>query len=237
MEGTDVNSDHGETPAVGESSATPAAYSLADVARTLQTSVQQIRAWARLLGPGVQDPPFSFQDLVAFRTLHGFKQAGLPYARIRKALQHLRKLLPGIEAPLSCLRLRIEGREILVDRGHQAMTTRGQLLLSLEPERPRTTVLVLAEGASSPAEAEARALARELAEAHVDLGGQLLEAGHPVDARSELERALAFDPAHVHALTCLARVFDALGCPVKAEEYRKRAKTQDPPRPEARGPR
>ena len=125
---------------------------------------------------------------------------------------------------MRCLRLRVDGREIIVDWGHQAMTARGQRLLCLESALPRTTVLCLADRGREPV--KAGDLARELAEAHVDLGEQLIQAGHPVDARKELERALVFDPEHRGALLGLARVFEALGCPVKAEEYRKSSRRE-----------
>jgi len=200
-------------------------FTTAEVARALDTSVQQVRAWTPLVRAEGGAGRYSFRDLVQFRTLKAFKEAGLSRDRIRKALGLVRKSFPSVDSPLSELRFRVEGREVVVELEDRSMTAGGQLLLDLEGEEPRTTVVSLPD--LDARLRKGRSLAADLAEAHTDLGVQLLESGHAVDARRELERALLYDPNHTPACRGLAEAYDALGCPVKAEAYRTLAEERE----------
>jgi hypothetical protein len=89
-------------------------YSIAEIARALDTSPQQVRAWRRLVRPDGGKGAYRFRDLVAFRTLKALKDAGLDRRRIETAIRHLHRSFPSVDAPLSGLRLRVEGREVVV---------------------------------------------------------------------------------------------------------------------------
>ncbi|MBN2492064.1 MAG: hypothetical protein JXQ29_14550 [Planctomycetes bacterium] len=193
-------------------------YSAADIAAALGVTPQQVRAWHRLVRPQGEEGEYSFRELVAFRTLKALKAAGLGRARIRAALDHLRRSFPSLDAPLASLCLHVEGREVIVDLERGAMTVQGQLLLELDAEEPRAVIVEL--GSRNAGRGVPGALAAELAQAHADLGRQLLRAGHALDARGELERALLYDPDFAPAYETLAEVFGALGCPQRATEYR-----------------
>lgn len=201
-------------------------FSRREVAAALGTSVQQVRAWHELVRLESAEDGYTFRELVAFRALHALKSAGLSRARLLAALRHLRLSLPAVDVPLRSVRLRVEGREVIVDLEDRSMTASGQLLLDLDGERPTTTVVSL-PGATDRA-ADGRALAADLARAHTELGRQLLAAGHTLAARDELERALAFEPDHAEALAALAAVFTALGCTTKAAEIRRLAAASSP---------
>ena len=198
-------------------------YSRAEIAGALDVSPQQLRAWHGLVRPEGGEGDYSFRELVAFRTLKALKAAGLTRARILRALDHLRRSFPTVDAPLSSLCLRVEGREVVVDLERGAMTAQGQLLLELDLDEPRAAVIELdrrGEGGAS--------LAAELARAHVDLARELLAAGHALDARSELERALLYDAEYAPSYETLAEVFAAIGCPQRAAEYRDLAAAKRP---------
>jgi len=199
-----------------------ASYSVSEIARALGISGQQARAWGRLVRPEGSQGPYAFRDLVAFRTLKALKDAGLDRSRIEFAIRHLRKCFPSLDAPLSSLRLRVEGRDVVVELGDRSMTATGQLLLDLDADEPRTAVITL-PGLEGRLE-QGRALGFELAAAHTDLAEQMLAADRAAEAASELERALLYDADHARAYQRLAEVYTALGCPVKARECRRLAR-------------
>jgi len=199
-----------------------ASYSMSEIARALGISRQQARAWAQLVRPDGRHGLYDFRDLVAFRTLKALKDAGLDRGRIAAAIRHLRKSFPSVAAPLVGLRLRVEGREVVVELGDRSMTASGQLLLDLDSGEPRTTVVAL-PGLDDRVE-QGRALGAELAGAHTDLAEQMLAAGRAAEAEAELERALLYDGDHARAYQRLAEAYASLGCPVKAREFGRLAR-------------
>ena len=201
-------------------------YSLREIARVLGLSEQQVRAWEDLIG--IEGSPvkgrnhcYSFRDLLQFQTLKAFKAAGLSRTRISKALEHLHRTFPSEETPLSTLRFRVEGKEVLVELEGRTQTAGGQLLLDLDAEEPRSVVLQFPD--VEDRRRQRRSLAEDLAEAHLELGIKLLGAGHVVDAQRELERALFYDRDRADIYHHLSEVFSALGCTVKAQEYKAMA--------------
>jgi len=167
---------------------------------------------------------FSFQDLVFLRTARGLTEARLPPRRIRRALSSLRERLPegrpltGVRLGVDGTRIVVEdgtGRwqpesgQILLDFEIGELAQRGSPTLRAEfgEERAAETELTAEEWfecaceleSGSPEEAIAayrRALELDPAhaDAHVNLGRLLHEAGDAASAATHYEAALSSRP-------------------------------------------
>ena len=189
---------------------------------------------------------FTFQDVVLLRTANSLQSAQIPPRKILRSLARLRADLPG-ELPLTGLRITAVGSEIAVKEGaSQGQVDSGQLLMDFEvmpaagsvsflTRTPPGAELSVDDGpidwfahavsleATDPAQAEAayrRAIehAPQDADAYLNLGVMLCEAGRCDEAIALYERALAGNPKEplLHfnlaiALEDAKRVEDALG--------------------------
>jgi tetratricopeptide (TPR) repeat protein len=162
---------------------------------------------------------FTFQDVVLLRTAHGLQSAQIPPRRILSSLRRLKASLPEA-LPLTGLRITAVGKEIAVREGRTHWSPEsGQLLMDFEvapvggevaflqpaqepaPEDPAEW---FARGealeATDPAGAEAAychalRLAPDHADAYMNLGALLCEAGRCDDAVALYDVALAHCPA------------------------------------------
>jgi len=202
-------------------------YSASDVARLLELSPAQVRAWARDgLVEGKRgargEYRFSFQDLVLLRVARELRGARVTPRRIRRALSALRGNLP-VGRALSALKIGAEGDRVVVHDGTKRWNPEsGQLHFAFE-------VKDLARDAAPLARAQARAARdQELgAEDWYELGCDL-EAPAPAEAREAYERALKLDPAHVEANVNLGRLLHEAG-DAKGAEARYRAALEAQP--------
>lgn len=183
---------------------------------------------------------FSFQDLVLLRAAKGLAAARIPSRRIRIALRKLKQELPK-GRPLSGLRIAADGERIVVTDGETAWNPEsGQLVLDFSvselaakagPLTRRRARAARAEEkltadewyalgfdleVTSPEEArDAYRRALELdphhADAHVNLGRLLHEAGRVADAAAHYRLALDADPDHATAAYDLAIALEDLG--------------------------
>jgi tetratricopeptide (TPR) repeat protein len=193
-----------------------AGYSANDVARLLEISAGQVRAWARDgLVEGKRgargEYRFSFQDLVLLRVARELRVARVKPRRIRSALSALRGNLP-VGRSLSALKIGAEGDRVVVHDGTKRWNPEsGQLHFAFD-------VADLARDAAPLARAQARAArGRELgAEEWYELGCDL-EAPAPAEAREAYGRALALDPSHVEANVNMGRLLHEEGDSVGAE--------------------
>ncbi len=166
---------------------------------------------------------FTFQDLVFLRGARGLTEARLPPRQIRRALTALRERLPE-GSPLAAVRLGAEGNRIVVEDGTgRWQPESGQILLDFgdaegaappasapgafpavrgaEPEFSAEQWFELGcelEGQSAEeaiaAYRKALALDATHADAHVNLGRLLHEAGDAAEAAAHYEAALAARP-------------------------------------------
>jgi DNA-binding transcriptional MerR regulator len=111
-------------------------YSAAQAARLAGCTVAQVETWRRigLVTPDAEAGSYRFADLVALRMVSSLLDAGVPMARIRRAV---RELLEAGE-DLTTLSLTSEGDTVLACRDDGQVLDvlrRGQLVLFVSVER------------------------------------------------------------------------------------------------------
>jgi tetratricopeptide (TPR) repeat protein len=209
-------------------------YSVKDVARLLDLSVGQVRAYARA---GVLEPQrgsrgeylFSFQDLVLLRTAKGLVAQRIAPARVRNALTELKRRLPQ-GRPLSAVQIVARGDRVLVRQGDALWRPdTGQSEFDFE-------VSELAEQVA-PHVAKAIEAARErddelTAEDWFALAADL-ETAAPEHAREAYRRALELDPHHVESRVNLGRLVHETGRAAPAEAHYRLALAAEPQHPTA----
>jgi tetratricopeptide (TPR) repeat protein len=220
-------------------------YGAREVAKMLGLSEGQVRSWVRagFLDPS-RGPRgelrFSFQDLVLLRTAQGLVSARIPPRRVRSALRKLKGQLPG-GRPLRAVHIRAEGDKIVVGDGDaQWSPESGQVLfdfgarelarkvapLHLRAREPSATAADWYERACDLEESEPDAaqdayrraleLDPDLADAHVNLGRLVHEAGDPRAAAEHYRSAIELDPGSVIALFNLGVALTDLRMPDEA---------------------
>ncbi len=186
------------------------------------------------------DLRFSFQDLVLLRTAKGLAAAKIPARRIQRALKRLRDELPQ-GRPLSALRIAAEGDRIVVTDGDTAWYPEsGQVVLDFTVSEIATKAGPIARKRSEAARVEERLSAEEWyalgcdlevtspeeardayrraleldphhAEAHINLGRLLHEAGRLEDALGHYRLALQANPDDSTAAFDLAIALEDVG--------------------------
>jgi tetratricopeptide (TPR) repeat protein len=219
-------------------------YRAREVARMLGLSLGQVRAYVRagFLEPA-RGPRgelrFSFQDLVLLRTAQGLVSARIPPRRVRSALRKLKEQLPE-GRPLRAVHIRAEGDRIIVGDGEARWSPEsGQVLFDFEARELARKVAPLQlrsafEGDASDwyergcdleetapdeaAEAYRRALELDPdhADAHVNLGRLLHDAGDARAGAEHYRRAIELIPGHGTALFDLGVALEDLRMPAEA---------------------
>src|SRR5262245_55438883 len=200
---------------------------------------------------------FSFQDLVVLRAARGLLEAGVPVARVRRALAALAGELPE-GRHLSGVKIYADGRSVAVcDAGGVWQPETGQTLLAFEvdglarlaeavrAERPAEAstgdgeqarlafergIDLEDEDPKRAAEAYREALAQDpgLADAWVNLGRLVHEGGDALEAMRLYERALAITPDDpILHFNLALATEDAVGAEAAAVHY-ERALALDP---------
>ena len=179
--------------------------STAEVTRLLGLDERRIREWVR---SGLCRPQrrgrryaFSFQDLVVLRAAKALIDAGVPGARIRRAITALARDLPEGKS-LSGLRIFADGRDVAVGvAGERWQPATGQKLFEFEVDQLAELVEGKREAPSSDSARDSAALAREAFEQALGLEDNDTKA-----ATRAYERALALDPALADAYVNLGRL-------------------------------
>jgi tetratricopeptide (TPR) repeat protein len=212
------------------------------VAAIVGISESRVRYWAQtgVVGPSERAGgrvAYTFEDLVGVRAAKELLDGGLTLQRARKHLDALRTQL-GIDRPLTTLRVRASGDELVVSDGSTTFAPlTGQLMLDfgldeLAGKLASLHALPSPAGADSAwgwfleaMELEARgnddaalvayrkALAGDpaMAAAHTNLGNLHYRRGERGEARAAYEAALALDPEQPEARYNLANLLDDVG--------------------------
>jgi tetratricopeptide (TPR) repeat protein len=192
-------------------------YSARDVERVLSLSRTTLRSLIRVgcvtpaRGPR-REQRFSFQDLIVLRTARSLIEARIPRARIRRALESLRRSLPA-DLPLSGLTIHAVGERVVVREGARHWQAEsGQYLLSLDVSMEHGVLSVL-ERARPEVDLDANAWLAQACS---------LEESDPVAALAAYERAAAADPALLGAWVNRGRLLHERGALREAQEvYRE----------------
>lgn len=201
---------------------------------------------------------FSFQDLVLLRTAKALAGARVSPRRLRRALRRLTRQLPGGRPLSEVRITAEGDRVVVRDGDSAWMPDSGQLVLDFnvadlahrvaplarrrvdaarqaQPELTADQWYELACDLEAAAPQEARdAYRRALeleprhADAHVNLGRLLQEAGAIVAASEHYRAALTYEPAHATAAFNLGVALEDLGRRVEAAEAYKAALAADP---------
>lgn len=233
------------------------AYGSREVARMLGLSVGQVRAFVRagFLEPS-RGPRgelrFSFHDLVLLRTAQGLVQARIPPRRVKQALRQLRERLPEGSA-LRGLRIAAEGDRIVVgDGAARWQADSGQVMFDFEIADLERKVAPLSHAprlrgpsaealyeqgceleeddpdAACAAYERAIALDPRHADAHVNLGRLLHEAGDAEAAAEHYRIAAEARPDDATAAFNLGVALEDLERPAEAVAAYERAVAADP---------
>ena len=185
-------------------------YRSRDVSKMLDLPVAEVRRLARAGFVAARRGPrnelrFSFQDLVLLRAAAGLAHARVPKARVRRALQSLRRQLPE-GRPLAAVRVSADGVQVVVqDGGARWHPETGQVLLDFEVGDLARKVAPVVRAA-----VRARAGAPLDSDAWYRWGCDLEDAA-PREAEDAYRRALDIDPAHGGAHLNLGRLLHERG--------------------------
>ncbi len=208
-------------------------YDQREVSRLTGISESQIRYWDRqgLITPQEKDRGrlwFDFQSLVAFRTVKNLRRQGVSLRRIRKCVEKLRQIMPGLKQPLSEVRISLIDDQLILGKNRRRFTPEGQLCIDFAGEERAPVPLAGAAGdelffqaledeeAGRLDEAQAKyeailATVPDHVDALVNLGNILFLAGSEQAAASRYLQALAANPDHVEANYNLANLLEDRG--------------------------
>ena len=195
-------------------------YTSHDVARMLDLSIGQVRAYTRAGFINPRRGPhggyrFSFQDLVLLRTTKDLIASRIPPRKIKHALKKLKEQLPS-GRPLSAVKIAVSGDRIVVRDGKTLWNPEsGQTCFDFE-------VSELAEKAAPlDRRAAQEAFSSEsprTAEEWFDIGCEL-EATEPEAAREAYCRVLEIEPTHADVHINMGRLLHEAGQAGDAEAH------------------
>lgn len=198
------------------------AYSTREVAELLGVAPARVRALARsVITEPVRDERgrlrFSFQDIVMLRQAQGLLNGNGHPRRVWRAMRTLGRQLG--ERPLSSIKMRVEGRDVLVTASNTTWN----------PESGQTLFDFFGEGGAervSLAERRSAALASRLAKSAEDwfeLGIALESVGATLDAEAAYRNAFRVDERHVDSRINLGRMRHAAQALAEAEALYREA--------------
>ena len=179
------------------------AYSREETRRLAGISERQLASWERqkLLEPAAQ---YGFRDLLAIQTLVRLRKNRVAPARIRVALEALRKKIRDVGDPLTELKLFADGRRIRVEIDGRAMDAMsGQLLLNFDAsDLKRLVQLPQKDGAAL--ERDRRVTAERWFQRGLDLEQSGAPAAEVIEA---YKKAVELDPKSAGALVNLGTIY------------------------------
>jgi tetratricopeptide (TPR) repeat protein len=171
-------------------------FSRREFQRILDVTEKQLSYWEklRLVAPrkkGVEKS-YDFQDLITLRTAKQLIETGVSAQRLQRSIVALQKQLGEVKSPLTELRIRSNGRDVVVERaGMHLEPISGQIVLNFETQELKEKVRVMPQRKAD----EWVALGVEREESESEAGLQAAVAAY--------ESALDIDPGHVDALNNL----------------------------------
>ena len=198
------------------------AYTREEVRRLLDVSERQLRSWEQqnfISSTG----EFSFSDILALRALIGLRQAKIPTAQIRKAVDSVRARLRDVNSPLTELKIYAAGKKIRVQfEGQKMESMSGQLLLDFDEAEIKKLLAFPAQAVTQPAAGRARNTRLE-AEHWFEKGLELEQTGAPMEEIvSAYLKAAEIDPTSAGAFVNLGTVyFNARDWREAERQYRK----------------
>ena len=227
-----------------------------EVARIFELKESRIRYWAQtgFVGPSGSKGSqrlYTFGDLVGIKTAKELLAQGIPLQRVRKNLAALRRSMPDLQQPLTALRVRCDGDNIVVEHEDGIFEpATGQLLLDFDVEAVRSQAAKILH-LHQPARMEPQAggqprgeiLAGDPEDASLDrpttaygwfMRGCSLDAREdPTEALEAYRKALEMDPGLAAACTNLGNLLYGRGERESALHYYQQACALDPEQPEA----
>jgi tetratricopeptide (TPR) repeat protein len=196
-------------------------YDHREVSRLIGISEGRIRHWERQGLVPRQDKIrgrllFDFQGLVAFRTVRELQRQGVSLGRIRKCMERVRRLLPGLKQPLAEVRISLFRDQIVLGRNRRRFTPEGQLILDFSARE--------GAGVTAPAEVYEELFRQALVDE---------DAGRLDEARRKYEAVLAVLPDHVDAMVNLGNILYLMGAETAAASKYLQALGLDPDHVEA----
>jgi tetratricopeptide (TPR) repeat protein len=231
---------------------------LGQVASLLGVEARAVQRWEQFGLVRSCDGRYDFRDLVSLKTVTGLVSRGVSPVVIRRSLDSLNGLLPGVDRPLAQLSILVSHTgELVAELEQSFLTTSGQMEmrfdgspeqldahepLSLAKELERSEARdsghwvdagLAHEAADEFAEAEksyrrAAAAAPQDATPEFNLGNVLMATGRLEAASERYLQAVALDPSHAKAWFNLAHAQESLGRKGPALRYLTRAVAADP---------
>ncbi|MBN1240480.1 MAG: tetratricopeptide repeat protein [Gammaproteobacteria bacterium] len=204
------------------------AYSTREISELLGMPPEKIRALARTAIVNPQRDArghlrFSFQDIVLLRTAQGLLADEKNPRRVWRAMRTLGKQQHN-GRPLSAIRMRLEGADVLVSSGNTTWNpVSGQTLFDFSRDGAAEKVSLLEPRSTARASQVAKS-----ADDWFELGIALEQVGATLDAEAAYRSAFSEDPSHVDSRINLGRLRHAAQALPEAEALYRRALALDP---------
>jgi tetratricopeptide (TPR) repeat protein len=229
-------------------------YDVKDTSRLLGISEGRLRRWARqgLVACRRRSPrglSFDFQGLVALRAVKRLRSRGVSLQRIKKCVDTLKRLDPGLYEPLAQARVQ-DSSSLVVAQKNRRFTPEGQLILDFDsketepltlPQEQVGRLFLMALEKENLGEWESAkklytlilAIKPDHPDALVNLGNILYRLGFPEGAAAHYVKALEGDTLHTEANYNLANLMEEQGNLEEAASLYRRALKKEPYFPEA----
>ena len=204
-----------------------------DIVRVLALTRRRSEQLRRLelLHPPDRADQYTLRDLVALRVARTLLDQGVTVRQIRRALETLRRLSPGSEAPLAELRVTVRDGEIFIERDAQLLELSGQLVMEFSEkglvEEARASVL---RGLVRPLTRPSGGEAERWFELASELDGDPAQWAQAVDA---YQRVTTLAPDHGAAWNNLGLLQHRMGRHEDARRHYEVALVADPTLAEA----
>jgi tetratricopeptide (TPR) repeat protein len=236
--------------------ATSDRFSRLEFQRMLDVTEKQLNYWEklRLVEPRKSgfEKSYDFRDLITLRTAKQLIEKGVPAQRLQRSIVALQQKLAEVQSPLTELRIRSNGRDVIVERaGVHLEPISGQTMLNFEtreltekvrmmPQRSANDWVALgvkreeqsASNAGPRLAAEAYRSALETDQSNVDalnnLGTLSYEEGNLEDAIALFRHAVELHPDHMLSHFNLGSALEETGHDDQARRHLRRAVQRDP---------